>query len=110
MIFNYTSGLKEDCGDISVNEVLDAVVKLSSKMLNQKKVEILKALDEQHGSRTITSAVDAISQQLCCPKSTVWMNINSLKEVGLITNGYGKPAKVTAVGRIVLTTIAKEKA
>jgi predicted transcriptional regulator len=110
MIFNYLSGLKEEYGEISVNEVIDAVVKLSEKLLNQRKLEILKMLAEHDGSRTITSAVDEISRGLGCPKSTVWMNVNCLKQLGLVTNGYGKPARVTAVGKIVLTKICGEKA
>jgi len=102
MLFNYLSGLKEEYGAISVNEAIDAVVKLSCKLLKGKRIEILRMMAHQDGSRTITSAVDEISQELGCPKSTVWMNVNCLKEMGLVENGYGKPARVTGIGRIVL--------
>ncbi len=52
--------------------------------------------------RTITSAVDQISHILCCPKSTVWMNMNFLKDLGLIKNGRGRPVKLTKIGRMIL--------
>ncbi len=108
MIFNYLSGLKEDSGAVSVNEVLNAVVMLSGKVLRGRKMEILRMLAEQDGSRTITSAVDEISCAMGCPKSTVWMNVNSLKELGLVENGRGKPLKITKIGEIILENLQKE--
>lgn len=102
MIFNYLSGLKEDSGDICVNEVLDFAIKVAGRCLNDKRFEILRIIAIQEEPRTITSMVDEISILLNCPKSTVWMNVNFLKELGLIQNGRGRPVRVTPIGVMLL--------
>ncbi|NIO19467.1 MAG: hypothetical protein GTN76_01635 [Candidatus Aenigmarchaeota archaeon] len=102
MIFQYVSGLREESENLSVNEVFDFAMKIASKYLNGKKIKILRIIATQKEPTTITSAVDQVSRTLCCPKSTVWMNVNFLKELGLIENGRGRPVRVTAVGRIIL--------
>ena len=108
MIFNYLSGLKEESGEICVNEVLEFAIKLAGKCLNDKRIEILRIIAVQKGPRTITSTVDEISQLLCCPKSTVWINVNFLKELGLIQNGRGMPVKITPIGMIILERKTEE--
>lgn len=101
-MFQYVSGLREECENLSVNEIFDFAVKLAIKYLNGKKMKILGMIATQQEPKTITSTVDHISRSLGCPKSTVWLNVNFLKELGLIKNGRGKPVKVTKIGRIVL--------
>jgi|GEM_PF-2390406 len=102
MIFQYVSGLREESENLCVNEILDFSLKLASKHLNGKKIRILRLISEQEEPMTITSAVDLISNALSCPKSTVWMNVNFLKELGLIQNGRGRPVKVTNIGMVIL--------
>lgn len=109
MIFNYLSGLKEESGVVCVNEVLDFAVNAAGKCLNGKRLQILMIISTQEEPRTITSVVDDISHILGCPKSTVWMNVNFLKELGLIQNGRGLPVKITPVGMIILERKAKEE-
>lgn len=108
MIFNYVSGLREETGEICVNEILDFAIKVASKCLNGKRIEILRIIAVQKGPRTITSAVDEISHLLGCPKSTVWINVNFLKELGLIQNGRGTPVKMTPIGMIILERKTEE--
>jgi DNA-binding MarR family transcriptional regulator len=107
MILNYVSGLREESGELSVNEVLDFAVKAVSRCLNGKRVGILRAVSNNNG-KTITGVVNEISSVLSCPKSTVWSNVNFLKELGLIENAHGKPAKLTAIGMIVLESKTEE--
>jgi Fe2+ or Zn2+ uptake regulation protein len=102
MIFNYLSGLKEDSCELSVNEVLDFALKTAGRCVKGKRLEMLRIIAETGKDKTITSVVDDISRNLCCPKSTVWMNVNFLKDLGLIENGRFKPVKVTAMGIILL--------
>ncbi|MCK5022719.1 MAG: hypothetical protein KAS04_00965 [Candidatus Aenigmarchaeota archaeon] len=102
MIFTYVSGLKEDTSEIKVNELLDFAVNAAEKCLNEKRLDILEIISAHAEPKTITSAVDNISKLLDCPKSTVWMNVNFLKEMGLIKNGRGFPVKVTPMGMIIL--------
>ncbi|MEE9323849.1 MAG: hypothetical protein V3U72_04890 [Candidatus Aenigmarchaeota archaeon] len=109
MIFNYLSGLREESCDISVNEILDFAMNIANKYLNRKRIEILRIISVQDEPRTITSIVEEISQLLCCPKSTVWMNVNFLKELGLIKNSRGNPVRITAVGMIILERKTEEK-
>jgi len=108
MILHYVSGLREETENLCVNEILDFSLKLACKYLNGKKIKILRIIAAQKESRTITSAVYKISKSLECPKSTVWMNVNFLKELGLIENGRGKPVKITNIGRIILDNKTKE--
>ncbi len=102
MIFRYVSGLREETSELCVNEILDFSLKLAGKYLNGKKMKILEMIATRKEPMTITSAVNMISRMLCCPKSTVWANINFLKELGLIENGRGKPVKLTKIGRLML--------
>lgn len=102
MLLQYVSGLREESGDLCVNEILDFSMKIAGKYLNEKKMKILRIISAQKEQKTITSMVTEISQLLSCPKSTVWNNVNFLKELGLIENGRGKPVKVTNIGRIIL--------
>ena len=109
MILQYYSGLKEDSCELSVNEVFTVALRLACRCLNGKRIEILRMIAVQAGSRTITSTVDHISEELGCPKSTVWINVNMLKELGLIENGRGNPVRVTKVGEILLRQIEDDK-
>lgn len=109
MIFNYLSGLREEPGELCVNEILDFALKVAEKCMNGKRMEILRIIAIQKEPRTITSIVEEISHLLGCPKSTVWMNVNLLKELGLIQNGRGVPVRITAVGRILLERETEEK-
>ena len=102
MIFHYVSGLREETSELCVNEILDFSLKLAGKYLNGKKMKILEMIATHKEPMTITSAVNMISHMLRCPKSTVWANINFLKELGLIENGRGKPVKLTKIGRLML--------
>ena len=102
MIFNYLSGLKEDSGVVCVNEVIDIAVRMSDKCLNEKRLKILDLIADCEEPMTITTAVDLIAEIIECPKSTVWTNVNFLKEVGLLKNGRGLPVRVTSMGRIIL--------
>jgi Mn-dependent DtxR family transcriptional regulator len=106
MIFNYLSGLEEDCGNLSVNEVFEFAMKAACKCMNGKRAEMLRLISVQNQQKTITSIVDDISHSLDCPKSTVWANINFLKEFGLIQNGRGRPVSLTSLGRLVLEKVA----
>jgi DNA-binding MarR family transcriptional regulator len=109
MILQYYSGLKEDSCELSVNEIFSVALRLAGRCLNGKRIEILRMIAEQDGARTITSTVDHISEELGCPKSTVWINVNMLKELGLIENGRGNPVRVTKVGEILLRQIEDDK-
>ncbi len=110
MIFNYLSGMREDCGDISINEVLDFAMRAAGKCMNGKRAEMLRIIAARGGQKTITSVVDEISLALSCPKSTVWANLNLLKELGLVENGRGRPVKVTNLGGMVLGKFLAEAA
>ncbi len=103
-MLHYNSGLKEDSCKLSVDDVLESLTKLVHKCLNGKRIEILKAVAE-NGDKTITSVVDMISRSSGYPKSTVWMNMNFLKEIGLIRNTRGKPVRLTPIGMMVLERI-----
>lgn len=109
MIFTYVSGLKEDSSEIRVNELLDFAVSAAGRCLNGRRLEILEIICSQEEPRTITSVVDDISSLLGCPKSTVWMNVNLLKEMGLIKNGRGLPVRATPIGLLVLERMLDEK-
>ena len=109
MILQYFSGLKEDSCELSVDEVFGLALKLAGKCLNQKKLAMLKLIAEDSEKKTITAAVEHISCELHCPKSTVWTNVNCLKQLGLIQNGRGKPVKITKAGAIILKQISHEK-
>ena len=102
MIFHYVSGLREETSELCVNEILEFSLKLAGKYLNGKKMRILEMIAMHKEPTTITSAVNMISHLLCCPKSTVWANINFLKEIGLIENGRGSPVKITNIGKLIL--------
>lgn len=109
MIFNYLSGLREESGEICVNEVLEFAVKIAGRCLNDKRMEILKIIAVQQEPMTITSIVGEISILLNCPRSTVWMNVNFLKELGLIQNGRGLPVRITPMGMIILERNTEER-
>ena len=109
MIFHYLSGLKEESGSVCVNEVIDFAVKAADKCLNCKRVEILRIIASQTEPRTITSVVDDISNILDCPKSTVWINVNFLKDIGLIKNGRGLPVRITPIGMVILERKLEEE-
>jgi biotin operon repressor len=102
MLFNYLSGVREDCGEVSVNEVLEFAVRAAGKCMNEKRAEMLRLIAGQKEPKTITSVVEQISCALDCPRSTVWANLNTLKELGLVENGRGKPLHVTNLGKMVL--------
>lgn len=102
MIFNYLSGLKEESGVVCVNEVIDIAVRMSDKCLTEKRFKILNLIAGCEEPMTITTAVDMISEIIGCPKSTVWMNVNFLKDLGLIKNGRGLPVRITPMGRVIL--------
>jgi hypothetical protein len=107
MLLNYLSGLEEDCGDLSVNEVFSFAMKAACRCMNGKRAEILRIISVQREPKTITSIVDDVSRILRCPKSTVWANLNFLKEFGLIKNGRGKPVCLTRLGRLMLGKVLK---
>lgn len=105
MILHYSSGLKEDSMNVCVNEIFDFSLRIAKRYVNGKRVRILRIISVQKEPRTITRTVDEISKVLCCPKSTVWMNVNILKELGLIENGRGRPVSVTKVGKMILGNV-----
>ncbi len=105
MILHYVSGLREESMNVCVNEIFDFSLKVAKKYMSNKRVSILRMISVQKDSRTITRTVDEISKILRCPKSTVWMNVNILKELGLIENGRGKPVKITRVGMVILENV-----
>ena len=107
MILHYSSGLKEEPLTICVNDIFDFSMKVASKYMNPKRVRMLRIIMLQEEPITITRAVDEISRVLCCPKSTVWINVNTLKELGLIENGRGRPVRVTKMGRVFLDALPK---
>ena len=107
MLLHYVSGLREESSELCVNEIFDFSLKLARKCMNRKRIEILRIIAAQEEPITITSAVDQISRLLSCPKSTVWMNVNLLKELGLIKNGRGLPVRITKIGRIMLENISE---
>ena len=109
MIFTYASGLKEDMTEIRVNDLVDFAVNAVDRCLNDKRVDILEIIGSQPEPRTITSVVEDIAELLGCPRSTVWMNVNFLKEMGLIKNGRGRPVRVTPIGMLVLERKLEEK-
>jgi predicted transcriptional regulator len=102
MRFHYIAGLKEDMCEIRVDELFNLTLKLTQKVVNKKRIEILEFISKQEEPKTITSMVDAISRTLNCPKSTVWVNINCLKELGFIKNGRGQPVRLTKLGEVIL--------
>lgn len=109
MRFHYVSGLREeDVCEICVNDLLEFALKISQKMINKKKLEILKIISSQEEPKTITSIVDLISKNLGYPKSTVWVNVSCLKDFGLIQNGRSQPVKVTKLGELILKNLLKE--
>lgn len=101
-MFHYVSGLREESSELSVNEIFDFAVRAAVKCLNQKRMEMLRIISIQDEPMTITSMVEEISHLMGLPRSTVWINMNRLKELGLISNGRGKPVRVTAVGNVIL--------
>lgn len=102
MIFNYyNSGLKEEICGISVNELYEFAVNLADRYMTERRMEILEMMSHEE-PKTITSMVSDVSATLNCPKSTVWMNVNLLRELGLIKSGNGMPVKVTAMGMLIL--------
>jgi len=108
MMLHYNSGLKEDSCKLSVEEILESLTKLVRKCLNGKRIEILKTVAE-NGDKTITSVVDVVSKSSGYPKSTVWMNVNFLKEIGLIKNTRGKPVRLTPIGMMILERMEGER-
>lgn len=108
MLLHYVSGLREESCELSVNEILDFSLKLAGKFMNKRRIEILRIVST-NGGKTITCVVDEVSSILSCPKSTVWSNVNFLKELGLIKNSRGKPARITAIGMIILDRKTEER-
>ncbi|UCC92011.1 MAG: hypothetical protein JSV39_01990 [Candidatus Aenigmatarchaeota archaeon] len=108
MLLHYVSGLREESSELCVNEILDFSLKLAGKFMNRRRIEILRIVSA-NGGKTITSVVDEVSEVLSCPKSTVWSNVNLLKELGLIKNNRGGPVKITKIGRIILSDNRKEE-
>lgn len=106
MLLNYLSGLEEDCGNLSVNELFSFAMKAACRCMNGKRVEMLRIISMQKEPKTITSVVADISHVLHCPKSTVWANLNFLKELGLVKNGRGKPVCITKLGKVVLGKVS----
>ena len=107
-MLRYLSGLKEDFCELSINEMVESLFRLAEKCLNRKRVEILRAV-ASNGDKTITSVVDVVSKSSGYPKSTVWVNVNFLKEIGLIKNTRGKPVRLTQIGMIVLERMEGER-
>ena len=105
MILHYSSGLKEESLNLCVNDIFDFSMKVATKYMNLKRLRILGLISSQKERTTITRAVDEISRVLCCPKSTVWINVNTLKELGLIENGRGMPVRVTKIGKVLLDCV-----
>jgi len=101
--------MEEDTGELSVNEVLSVAVKLAEKFLNDKRIEMLKIISSQNEPKTITSVVSQISDNLSCPKSTVWANVNCLKDLGLIHNGRGRPVGLTNIGIFMLRRVSESE-
>jgi hypothetical protein len=102
MLLNYVSGLEEDCCNLSVNEVLEFAMKAAERCVNGKRAEMLRLIAAQREPRTITSTAEEISCSIGCPRSTVWANLNLLKELRLVENGRGRPIRVTKLGRLLL--------
>lgn len=107
MLLHYVSGLREESGELCVNEILDFALNIAGKFMNRRRIEILRIISA-NGGKTITSVVDEVSGVLSCPKSTVWSNVNLLKELGLIKNSRGGPVEITIIGRIILENSRKE--
>jgi DNA-binding IclR family transcriptional regulator len=71
------------------------------RSFNRKRFLILSSID---GSSSITSLLTRLSENTGIPISTLKLNANALKDLGLVEFN-GAPARVTELGKLIMTII-----
>lgn len=91
------------------------VMTIASTRLTKKQVLILKWLMEnKNGDLVYTTLIDALSEDLQIPKSTVRWNLKGLRDAGLILAGdrnrKGIPVRMTELGSLMANISMPEPA
>ena len=91
--------------ELDAEELRRALIKLVQARLTRKQKELLVFLGQNTARVNVTRLVPILGAHLQCAPSTVWANLNVLKEIGLVEFGdietKGKPIRLTKLGELV---------
>ena len=78
------------------------------RCVNQKQVLILKEISKNTGE-TATTLLARLSKESSLPLSTLKLNLQKLKSLGLVLHEDSKPVRLTPSGKLVLKVVGEEK-